>query len=751
MKKDLGNVISFICTIKNETYNSENFKIYSVSVNENVYKDIKHNKRGTISIVGNIPNLVPNLEYKVEAYLDVNSKFGYQYNVKNIRQDKPTTYDSSLKFLKELINEDKAKILLNEYPYVIDKIIKNDLDDIDLSKTKGIKEKTFENIKSKVIENFALIDIIETYNNIIPMNVMKKLYDTYSNIKVIKAMLKKEPYKCLCKLSRIGFKSADSILLNLDKYRKENRDNCDFTFDEDLLTSKQRMKACINYILEKNEETGNSRISIQELRKESNKLTPECIGHFVSIIKENNNDIYVDNELKCVSTYRAYNTENYIKDVLLDMNNIKDTIICDIEQFRKTKEGTVTDEQLSTIKEICNNNLVCLTAPAGSGKTFSVRNLLNMLDSIDKTYMLCTPTGKSSEVLTEQTDREAGTIHRKLEYKPTGEENKNSWGYNEEHKLNVDVVVVDEFSMVDIYLLKHLLDAIDVNKTKLLLVFDSDQLPSVGCGNIAQDIIDSKIIPVVRLTKIFRYNEGGLMQVATKIRNGESFLDSDFTGVKIFGTKKDFVYIELQQTKMIMQMLKIYKKLLLDKYSVQDITVLASQNNGDYGVIKVNKWIQKIIQKDKNNKFVMYGDNKFFKDDKVIQIINNYKATSYIDGEETEVFNGNTGIIVEVGWDYIVVDFGNNKLIKYDKTDLNQLQLGYCTTYHKSQGISIKQVICLTPKAHNFVMNCNLLYVGVTRARERVYMLGNIVTVNRCIKKKANFNRNTWLKDLLLK
>lgn len=750
MKKDLGNVISFICTIKNETYNSENFKIYSVSVNENVYKDIKHNKRGTISIVGNIPNLVPNLEYKVEAYLDVNSKFGYQYNVKNIRQDKPTTYDSSLKFLKELINEDKAKILLNEYPDIIDKIIKNDLDDIDLSKTKGIKEKTFENIKSKVIENFALIDIIETYNNIIPMNVMKKLYDTYSNIKIIKAMLKKEPYKCLCKLSRIGFKSADSILLNLDKYRKENRDNCDFTFDEDLLTSKQRMKACINYILEKNEETGNSRISIQELRKESNKLTPECIGHFVSIIKENNNDIYVDNELKCISSTKAYNTELYIKNILLNMNNNKTIYNCDIEEFRETKEGVATDEQMETLNQICNNNIVCLTAVAGSGKTFSVKNLLNMLDNNNKTYLLCTPTGKSSEVLTEQTSRDAGTIHRKLEYKPI-DDNDNPWGYNENNKLPVDVVVVDEFSMVDIYLFKHLLDAIDVNKTKLLLVFDSYQLPSVGCGNIAQDIIDSKLIPVVRLTKIFRYNEGGLMQVATKIRNGEQFLPSDFTGVKIFGSKKDFVFIELQQTKIINQMIKIYKKLLSDGYNTQDITVLASQNNGDYGVLEVNKWIQKLIQKDKNNKFVMYGDNKYFKDDKVIQIINNYKAESYIDGSSTEVFNGNTGIIVEVGWDYIVVDFGKDKLIKYEKADLNQLQLGYCTTYHKSQGISIKQVICLAPKAHNFVMNCNLLYVGVTRARERVYMLGNIVTVNRCIKKKANFNRNTWLKDLLLK
>ena len=217
--------------------------------------------------------------------------------------------------------------------------------------------------------------------------------------------------------------------------------------------------------------------------------------------------------------------------------------------------------------------------------------------------------------------------------------------------------------------------------------------------------------------------------------------------MKIFGSNKDFVYVELQQQKIINHVLKIYKKMLDDGYSLEDITVLASQNKGDYGVDIINKSIQSMLQKGKDNKFIYTGENRFFKDDKVMQIVNNYKAKA-IDGEESEtVYNGNTGIIVDVKWDYLIVDFGD-KLIRYEKSDLSQLQLGYCTSIHKSQGISMKQVICVLPKAHNFMINSNIMYVAVTRARERVYFIGNIVTINRNITEKANFKRDTWLELL---
>jgi exodeoxyribonuclease V alpha subunit len=239
------------------------------------------------------------------------------------------------------------------------------------------------------------------------------------------------------------------------------------------------------------------------------------------------------------------------------------------------------------------------------------------------------------------------------------------------------------------------------------------------------------------------------MQVVTKVRNGEEFLNSDFTGVKIFGTKKDFIFVEMQQQQIVNQLLKIYTKLMNDGFTINDIMVLSCQNKGDYGTKVINKSVQYMLQNNQKNRFVIVGENKFFKNDKVIQIINNYKATTPL-GEETEIFNGNTGVIIDVSWDTITVDFGKGKYIVYTKSELNQLELGYCISIHRSQGDASKQIICVAPKSHNFMLNSNLLYVAGTRARERVYMLGNIITVNRAIKKKENLERNTWLKDLLL-
>lgn len=1075
-------LVEFKCYILKERYSSDNYKIYVVDVDKNIYPNVKSNNKGEYILVGNLPNLIPTLEYNIQAYININSKFGLQYSVKSVRQDKATDINASKNFLNTILSEDKTEALLNKYPNIIDKIIKNDLEDLDLSDVKGIKEATFSKIKEKVIKNYAVIEIVDLFNGLISMSVIQKLYEKYTSASIVKKQIIKNPYKCLCSLSRIGFKSADGILLELDGESKNNKD-CKFHFDEELLTSKQRMKACINYILEENESSGNTKMTIQKLRKESAKLTPECIDKFVEVIKDNDKDIYVNNESKCISSNKAYETEKYISEKINELLDSRNVWNINTELYRESKDGfTATDEQLETLNMMCHENVGILTASAGCvdcdteffngtewkkiseykdgdkvlqynhegyselvnpisyiklpcdnlwetktmygvnmclsdehrvvyetdkhnlkirefseiksmhekssagfsgkiyttfkyngkgidlsefeirlmcaiiadgsfktklkdkslcrinikkqikkdrlewilnnlgceyrkeqwnpknpeyntyvvkapriekeftsywyncsdeqmkiicdevlywdssitenrkrfsttikqtadfvqfayatqgkrvaitindrrgqtykssnsnpngyirksieyclaitdrnkvsiggfhkgdpnktkikeyktkdgykycfkvpstmlvlrrgdrifitgncGKTASAKSFLDMLDDNNKSYILMTPTGKSSEVLSEQTERVAGTIHRQLKYKPTGEEGKNPWGYNEQNKLPYDVIVIDEFSMTDIYLFKHVLDAIDTAKTKLLLIFDPYQLASVGCGNLAQDFLDSNIIPVTRLTKIFRYGEGGLMQVVTKIRNGEQFLPSDFTGVKIFGEKKDFVYVELQQQKIVNQVLKIYKKMLNDGYDVEDIIVLACQNKGDLGTKEINKKIQYFMQKDKNNRFIMSGDNKFYKDDKVMQVVNNYKAETPT-GEETDVFNGNTGVIVDVSWNDLIVDFGNGKLIQYSKNELTQLDLGYCISTHRSQGSSIKQVICVAPKSHTFMLNSNLLYVAGTRARERVYMIGNIVTINKAIKKKENLNRDTWMVDLL--
>ena len=726
-------------------YNSENFKIYVVDVNSEKYPDIKKNKENKVIVVGDLPTLVTNVEYEFEGKREYNSKFGNQYKIVNIKQEVPKDQNSIKSFLQNIIAPSYVETLLSVYPNIVDKIVKNDIDDIDFSKLKGIKEKTFNDIKNKIIENYCLIGLVSKYGGVISMNMIKKLYETYKSTALIEEKLSKKPYSCLCRVSRVGFKTADEILLKLEESGKVK-------FEEPLRQSKQRMISCYEFQLQQNELSGNTLMEIKKLRELCGKLTPECINYFVDCIKEDNKRVYVDMGKKVVGLRKTMDRELYIYNKLKTMSEVKNLNsrkwLCECENYRDLGGFKLTDEQLNTIAVICENNIEILTACGGAGKSSSVEALLKMCDDNKITYKLMTPTGASSKVLASYTKRECKTIHRGLEFKPT-KEGESPWGLNKENKIKEDLVIIDEFSMVDVELFYRILDAVDINTTKLLLVFDPYQLPSVGCGNLAQDLLGFDFIPVNRLTKIFRYGEGGLMNVATSVRNSEPFIKlKEGSTYQIFGDKKDFIYYERKDKQVLDTLKKIYEKLLHD-YDIEDIMILASQNKGEYGTVAINNMIQYMLQKGKNNKFIMRGETKFFEGDKVIQIKNNYRAkplgSNDEDDETHPVFNGNSGIITKVYFDYIVIDF-DGTLIKYTKEELGQIELGYCISIHRSQGNSCKQVIVVTPRQHSFMLNSNLIYVGYTRAKERVFAIGDVVTIHRAIKKKENLKRDTWLK-----
>lgn len=738
MNKEIKN---FKVKIIKERFAKEDFKIYVVDIIEG--ESIKTNKNNEYVINGNVHTLYPNVEYEVKGEEEIHKTFGYQYKIVNIRRDKPIDTDSSRAFLKEIITDKQTDVLLSVYPDIIDRVIKNNIEDIDLNKTKGIKEKTFNIIKNRILENFVLIDLIDRFGGALSFSNVKKLYDQYTSVRKVEQELKKDPYKCLCKLSRIAFKSADKILLDLED--KSKKDENIFNFGFDLISSKQRLRACLDYSLKENEMKGNTIASLKEIAKSCSKLTPESIQHFLEVINEEES-YFVDKKRDVIAIKETYETEKYIAKTLLEvLDNSVDWNI-ETEVYRVDEDVKLTDEQLNTLNNLVKYNVSVLTAPAGAGKSQSVKMAVNMLEDLEKSYIMMTPTGKSSEVLAEYSGKDVGTIHRKLGFNPSATP---SWGYNENRKLDVDVVFVDEFGMVDIFLMKHLLEAIDVERTKILFVFDAYQLASVGCGNIAYDLLTSGVIPINELTKIFRYGEGGLMNIATKTRNSESFLPNNFQGVQSFGTKKDYIFIQKDDVKTTQQMVQIYDKLLKDGYSIEDISVVVSQNKGAYGTKNLNKSIQDLVQSNKENNYIKRGDTIFYVGDKVIQVVNNYKALK-TNGEEDHIYNGNTGIVLAIRNDVLVVGFKNKKIV-YSREELEQLELGYCTTIHKMQGSSSKQVIMITPKNHAFMLNSNLLYVGETRAKERVWHVGDILTVNRAIKKKENLQRNTYLDKFLRK
>lgn len=737
-------VIQFKGAMKIKRFEKNDFRIYVLDVNQKAYPEVKSNNRGEVVIAGDIPDLIPNNIYTISGIEEYNNSFGWQYSLKHIEMDKPTDVESSRRFLYEVITEKQTDTLLEVYPNIIDMIINNE--PVDLSKTKGIKSKTFEIISQKVVENFCLKELITLFDGALTLAQVRKIYEKYTSVEGFIEAINTKPYSCLCSLSRVGFKTADSILLNMEKIARKGKGDSRIKFeDKDLITSKQRMRACLEFILTENEANGNTRMLISDLRKECYELTPECIGHFLECVQEDNSNIYVDNENKSIGTSYSYNAERYIYNAVNELLSNKDVWSVNTEAYRIAGGDPLTDEQMQLLENVRKYGISILTAPAGSGKSYSVNNLIYMLKDMKKSFLLCTPTGKSADVVSGYTGEDAGTIHRKLGYNPSED---NPWHYGEDNKLPHDVVIVDEWSMADVFLAKQLFEAIDTSKTKVVLVFDADQLSSVSCGNVAHDMNTSGVIPTALLTKIFRYGEGGLMKVATQVRRGERFLDKDFKGgVEIFGKNKDFIYNELYQEKMPIAALKIYNKILESGYDLEDISILTSQNVGDYGTTKINQMVQSMLQRRKSTPYIKYGNKKFHLGDKVMQIVNNYKASNIYGDEEEEVFNGNTGIISSVSNRIVVVDY-KDKQILYKKSDLDQLELGYCTTIHKAQGSSVKQVIVLIPKAHTYMLTSNLIYVGITRARERVFMLGNHKTVNRAIKKKDNLRRDTWLETM---
>ena len=729
-------------------YNSEDYKIYACTINGFTYPQIKVSKYGTVTIKGDIQELNLDCEYIIKAS-EMKDKYGVSYQVVNIRSEKPVTLSNSRTFLQEILTYQQAETLLSVYPDIIDRIINNRLDDIDLNKTKGIKETTFEKIKHKVIENFKLAELVDEFSGIFSFSIIKKLYAEYPSIEKIRENLHTKPYECLCRLGGVGFKTADELLLKVDEKSKELSKNgekpiIDFKFD--LISSVQRMKACAMYVLDENENNGNTYMSIKSFQKECVEYAPEAKDKIAEVINTSD-DITFEKKYSRISKTVTYNTEKYIADTLRSAIRIQNKWNFDIEKYRNIGDSILTDEQMQTMKSVCENTVTVLQGFAGSGKSFSVLALMNMLRDNYKTAILVAPTGRAAKVLKKYTQHEASTIHRGLAFRPP-----NEWGYNEEQKLPYDIVILDETSMVDVYLFKHLFEAIDFNRTKLLLIGDNAQIPSVSCGNLLHDILNSNVIPTVWLTKVFRYGKGGLSTVATDIRESRLSFENK-SGVQVIGDDKGFSYIPVSPEKATDYIIKMYETLLSKGVSLKDILVVIAQNKGKYGTQTVNNQIQSAINPNVEEKIV-FGDTEYRIGDPIIQCVNDYE--SYIYQEESEwsdenttlIPNGDIGIITKVMYNGIVVDFDDYR-IYIPKDKFVNIKLAYAISIHKSQGGQAKYVIVFAPNAHTFMLNSNLLYVAVTRAKEKCYLISDLTTFGRAIKKKENFIRQTWLYDLL--
>lgn len=736
--------VEFIGKIVRQTYDSENYKMYACDINREKYPELKHTKYGNVCIGGNLHSLVPETEYFIRA-TERSSPKGYSYQVLNIKKTELKTKQDVYLFLREILTEKQAAELYREYPNIVDLVVNNQSNQVDLNKLHGIGEYTFNIIKNKIIENYALFDVINEFKGVLTMSMLKKLYDKYPSIEKIRSEMRVKPYTCLCSLSRVGFKTADALLLELE-------DEGIIKFEFDLKTSKERCNACIMYFLDQNELEGNTKMKIVDLRKQVMKLVPACAHHFVDCLNGNSN-IYYTKETMEIALKNTYETERYIANILLDTIKNKNKVwYIDWKSYKDKGEYPLSDEQLNALGLVCNKQVTILCGFAGSGKTATTNTLIKMLMDNNKTFTLMASTGRAAKVLQSYTGMPASTIHRAYGYIPP-----NEWGYNYENKIETDIVIVDETSMCDVFLFYHLLDGIDFDKTKLFIIGDPAQLCSVGPGNLLNDLINSEKIPVASLTKIFRYNEGGLMQVATDTRNGKQLNLLHSNKYVSLGENKDFNFLQSTNENIIKNISNLYKGLLDKGISPNDIMILSAQNKGQYGTVVINNELQKIANKNYDSKnYMKIGDSVFYEGDLVIQTKNNYHAELYLDEEvlfddesvETMVANGETMTILEITPLYVILDLNGIK-IKYFRSDMEEVSLAYSISTHRSQGGSAKIVIFIAPTSHTFMLSSNLLYVGFTRTKEKCFTIGDLATINRAIKKKEEVRRNTFLLDLL--
>ncbi len=667
-------------------------------------------------------------------------------NIKLLR-----SFLSSILFTNNQINE-----IVREYPNIIEICKENRINEIDISKLHGIGPYILKVIERKISSNLPYTEIYEAFGGLINLHNIKQLKKKYKLLSEIISEINKNPYKCLCSLDGVSFKTADSILLKIAGNQMfQNDGQCMFGVPPDLIKSKDRCVQVIIFLLKQNEINGNTKMNIDSLKKQVKDLTPECFHHLSDLLFPNRcpQEIYIDAKMNTVSRNQTYFTEKKISGSISEAIKLNNKWNLDTDKYFKIKDFTLTPEQSQTLNMVCENSISVLTGSAGTGKSSSILALINMLKSNNKSFILAAPTGMAAKVASRYTNTRASTIHKLLGFDVITK----SFTYGKNKKLPYDMVIIDEVSMCDIFLFCSLLEAIDFKKTKLLLIGDSAQLPSVGAGNILYDLVNSKIVPVNSLTKVFRTGEGGILTAATYARTSKSYLNSSSEN-QFIGNDKSYVFIPSSTENMMGKIKKLYSSLLQKGYTSRDILILSSYNKGNLGTNKINEEIQLIANpnctlKNKNISINNFDGSKtqFYINDLVLQTKNNYRATNKQNNINDNKFmfipNGEIGIIKNISEQGIETQFENTVL--YQKEDMKNLKLAYSISVHKSQGGCAKIIILITPSCHTFMLSSNLLYVGITRATEKVYHLGDTQTVNRVVHKKVDFKRETSLLNML--
>ncbi len=607
---------------------------------------------------------------------------------------------------------------------------------------KGISERIARNIAEQVVSKYELrraTMFLQEYG--ISVNMAVKIYSQYGN--KVYDILKKNPYKLAEDIEGIGFKKADEIakIVGISK------------------DSQFRIESAISYILMEAAQSGHTFLPEENL---INCLTELLEGQILDIEAYLNNMIF-DKKIVVKQFEKAniiyarnffYMEQAVAKKLLgLDLKQTADAenVKKEISVIERLSEIKLDEIQVNAILETVKNGVTVITGGPGTGKTTTINSIIKYYDLQGQEVRLAAPTGRATKRMTETTGYEAQTIHRMLELNgPSGQFER-----NEENPIEADVIVIDEMSMVDIALMNSLLKAIEIG-TKLILVGDVNQLPSVGPGSVLKDIISSKKFCVVELTKIFRQaSESDIVTNAHKINRGER-IDLD-------KQSKDFLRIKRNDPDSIAAAMLTLLREKLPKYvnaKVYDIQVLTPMKKGKMGVENLNRFFQSHLNPESSAKREMATANGLFREgDKVMQVKNDYNLEwetrskyGITQTSGTGIFNGDVGIIKKINTftETIEIEFDDGKFVDYPFKQLEDLELAYAITVHKAQGSEYPAVIIPAFAGPRPLMNRNLLYTAVTRAKQCVCLVGFEEVIYTMIENESEQKRYSSLDKRLM-
>lgn len=737
------------CQIARVIHSNESFQLLgAIPIGE--HELVLHPTYRTFTIRDNGHRLVVDKNYTLEIEEQPPNKYGTQYLLKDIpslsfNKIDDITDDMELELLQEIMNEQQAKYVHEAYPNFIRLVMKRKANEIDVDKIYNVSTKRLDNYISKVGKKYNSFLLQAQLKGIdLTQDECSALLEVCENIDGCVELINKQPYYALVNICKRGFRRADVMILSHDIKHKY---------------STERIEYMLQYAIEQFEVDGSTYVDAVRIGDYIATIDSDVLSMIKDVAIESEMIMYDEgrNILQRMSTYKQeLRASEFFKDIMLE----EDGLDWDWTKYTKIKDGELTDEQKGLLKTFCESRIVILDSPAGTGKSSSVMALIDMIEDNDLSYIMMSPTGKAASRLSDQTGRDASTIHRAV----LGDA-----------LFDKDVIIVDEASMLSLPLIDMIISSDLMSTCRFVFVGDSAQIPPIGLGRVFQDMSESGVIPVVRLTHCFRFGEGGASYISTLTRQGEFYITDEQLDQDHFtlGKKKDYEFYRFDGT--VEQIVDVYMSLIDDGVQPKDIMLLVPYNIGAFGATKLNNLIQERINPIGNDLFMKTKHNdtdvQIHKGDLVMNTKNNYNAVTLqdyrdiewddsfdmSDAKTTAVYNGQVGYVTQVTNEQgvikgkmLVANIEGEDIV-YTSGDINNLLLAYASNPYRFQGSQCKYIINVIIDAHNKTLNRNLLYTAQTRMTHKLIEIASPEVIREAIKIVGGANRNTrlgeWLQD----